>query len=154
MCQKKAKIFFEKYEEKQDTMNVEKNNNNDLTQKIKLNYIFHPKLEYEYSKSFKLLYTKIDNKNNKLLKRERYFNNILYTQGIIQKDLEEDGSLYYFYEPNYLTLFTLTGLQKDVQIIPKINLYKKQPGFIAVSLTEPERKNDYKRISGYHLTPK
>lgn len=144
MCQKKAKIFFEKYDEKHDIMNIEENNNN-LTQKIKLNYIFDLKPEYEYSKSFKLLYTKVDTKNNKLLERERDFNNIPYTQGIIQKELEEDGSPYYFYDPNYLTLFSLTGLQKDVQIIPKINLYKKQPGFISISLTEPERKNDYKR---------
>ena len=143
MCKKKAKIFFEKFEEKQDVMNIEKNNN--LTQKIKLNYIFDLKPEYEYNKSFKLLYTKVDTKNNKLLERERDFNNIPYTQGIIQKDLEEDGSPYYFYDPNYLTLFSLNGLPKNVQIIPKINLYKKQPGFISISITEPERKNDYKR---------
>lgn len=29
--------------------------------------------------------------------------------------------------------------------MPKLNLYKKQPGFISISLTEPNRKNDYKR---------
>ena len=30
--------------------------------------------------------------------------------------------------------------------MPKFNLYKKQPGFISISLTEPDRKNDYKRF--------
>ena len=121
MCQEKAKIFFGKLENKSEI------------------------IEYEYNKSFKLLYTKVDKENNKLLERERDFNNIPYSKGIIQKDLEEDGSPYYFYDPNYLTLFSLNGLQKDIQIMPKLNLYKKQPGFISISLTEPDRKNDYKR---------
>ena len=144
MCQKKAKIFFEKLEDKTEIMNIEEKDNN-LTQKINFNYLFDLKPEYEYNKSFKLLYTKVDKENNKLLERERDFNNIPYSKGIIQKDLEEDGSPYYFYDPNYLTLFSLNGLPKDVQIMPKINLYKKQPGFISISLTEPDRKNDYKR---------
>ena len=142
MCQKKAKIFIEKYKLNKDMMNVEENN---LTQKIKLNYIFDLKPEHEYNKNFKLLYTKVDKKNNKLLEIERDFNNIPYTQHIIQKDLEEDGSPYYFYDPNYLTLYSLSGLQKYVQIMSKMNLYKKQPGFISISLSEPDRKNDYKR---------
>ena len=144
MCQKKAKIFFEKLEDKTEIMNIEEKDNN-LTQKINFNYLFDLKPEYEYNKSFKLLYTKVDKENNKLLERERDFNNIPYSKGIIQKDLEEDGSPYYFYDPNYLTLFSLNGLPKDVQIMPKLNLYKKQPGFISISLTEPDRKNDYKR---------
>ena len=144
MCQEKAKIFFGKLENKSEIMNVEENDNN-LTQKLNFNYIFDLKPEYEYNKSFKLLYTKVDKENNKLLERERDFNNIPYSKGIIQKDLEEDGSPYYFYDPNYLTLFSLNGLQKDIQIMPKLNLYKKQPGFISISLTEPDRKNDYKR---------
>ena len=144
MCQKKAKIFFDKLEDKNEIMNIEEKDNN-LTQKINFNYLFDLKPEYEYNKSFKLLYTKVDKENNKLLERERDFNNIPYSKGIIQKDLEEDGSPYYFYDPNYLTLFSLNGLPKDVQIMPKINLYKKQPGFISISLTEPDRKNDYKR---------
>ena len=129
MCQKKAKIFFEKLEDKTEIMNIEEKDNN-LTQKINFNYLFDLKPEYEYNKSFKLLYTKVDKENNKLLERERDFNNIPYSKGIIQKDLEEDGSPYYFYDPNYLTLFSLNGLPKDVQIMPKINLYKKQPGFL------------------------
>ena len=145
MCQKKAKMFFETIEDKKDIMNIEENKENNLTQKIKFNYIFDLKPEYEYNKSFKLLYTKVDTLNNKLQERERDFNNIPYTQGIIQKDLEEDGRPYYFYDPNYLTLYSLSGLAKNVRIIPKLNSFKKLPGFISLSITEPERKNDYKR---------
>ena len=145
MCQKKAKIFFESLEDKKDIMNIDENKENNLTQKNKFNYIFDLKPEYEYNKSFKLLYTKVDTLNNKLQERERDFNNIPYTQGIIQKDLEEDGKPYYFYDPNYLTLYHLSGLAKNVQIMPKLNSFKKLPGFISLSITEPDRKNDYKR---------
>ena len=145
MCQKKAKIFFESLEDKKDIMNIDENKENNLTQKNKFNYIFDLKPEYEYNKSFKLLYTKVDTLNNKLLERERDFNNIPYTQEIIQKDLEEDGKPYYFYDPNYLTLYHLSGLAKNVQIMPKLNSFKKLPGFISLSITEPDRKNDYKR---------
>ena len=142
---KKAKIFFEFLEDKKDIMNIEENQENNLTKKIKFNYIFDLKPEYEYNKSFKLLYTKVDPLNNKLQERERDFNNIPYTQGIIQKDLEEDGRPYYFYDPNYLTLYNLSGLAKNEQIMPKLNAFKKLTGFISLSITEPERKNDYKR---------
>ena len=142
MCQKKAKIFFEKYEDKKEVMNIEDNN---LTQKLNFNYLFDLKPEYEFNKSFKLLYTKVDTKNNKLHERERDFNNIPYALYIIQKDLEEDGSPYYFYDPNYLTLYSLASLPKNTQIMSKMNLYKKQPGFISISLTEPDKKNDYRR---------
>ena len=145
MCQKKAKMFFEFLEDKKDIMNIEENQENNLTKKIKFNYIFDLKPEYEYNKSFKLLYTKVDPVNNKLQERERDFNNIPYTQGIIQKDLEEDGRPYYFYDPNYLTLYNLSGLAKNEQIMPKLNAFKKLTGFISLSITEPERKNDYKR---------
>ena len=145
MCQKKAKMFFEFLEDKKDIMNIEENQENNLTKKIKFNYIFDLKPEYEYNKSFKLLYTKVDPLNNKLQERERDFNNIPYTQGIIQKDLEEDGRPYYFYDPNYLTLYNLSGLAKNEQIMPKLNAFKKLTGFISLSITEPERKNDYKR---------
>ena len=126
-------------------MNIDENKENNLTQKNKFNYIFDLKPEYEYNKSFKLLYTKVDTDNNKLQERERDFNNIPYTQGIMQKDLEEDGKPYYFYDPNYLTLYHLSALAKNVQIMPKLNSFKKLPGFISLSITEPDRKNDYKR---------
>ena len=145
MCQKRAKIFFESELEMNDMMNNEENN---LTQKIKdikYNYLFDLKPEYEYNKRFKILYTKVDTKNNKLQEKERDFNNIPYTQGIIQKDLEEDGKPYYFYDPNHLTLYCVTSLTKNTQLMPKINFYKKQPGFVSISLTEPDRKYDYRR---------
>ena len=143
MCQKKAKIFFEALEQKKE--NIELMDENNLTQKLKFNYIFDLKPEHEYNKNFKLLYTKFDIQNNKIIEKERDLNNIPYAQDIIQKDIEEDGSPYYFFDPNFLTIYSREGLSKNDQLMLKINIFKKRPGFISLSITEPDRKNDYKR---------
>ena len=149
MCQKKAKIFFDLYDidklfSKKEIIDINKENENaNLTQK--LNYIFDLKEEHEYNKNIKILYTKINLAENKIEDKERDLNNIPYDQEIKQKELEEDGKPYYFYNPDYLTLYNTTSLKKDIEIIPIINLFKKYPGFISLSLTEPERINGYKR---------
>ena len=148
MCQKKAKIFFDFYDlekkiNKKEVIDINKNENENLTQK--LNYIFDLKEEHEYNKNIKILYTKINLAENKIEDKERDLNNIPYDQEIKQKELEEDGKPYYFYNPDYLTLYNTTSLKKDIEIIPIINLFKKYPGFISLSLTEPERINGYKR---------
>ena len=149
MCQKKAKIFFDLYDiekiiGKKEVIDINKENQNEnLTQK--LNYIFDLKEEHEYNKNIKILYTKINLAENKIEDKERDLNNIPYDQEIKQKELEEDGKPYYFYNPDYLTLYNTTSLKKDIEIIPIINLFKKYPGFISLSLTEPERINGYKR---------
>ena len=148
MCQKKAKIFFDFYDlekkiNKKEVIDINKNENENLTQK--LNYIFDLKEEHEYNKNIKILYTKINLAENKIEDKERDLNNIPYDQEIKQKELEEDGKPYYFYNPDYLTLYNTTSLKKDIEIIPIINLFKKYPGFISLFLTEPERINGYKR---------
>lgn len=150
MCQRKAKIFFDSYNienliNKKEIIDIkeDKDNNNNLTQKF--NYIFDLKEEHEYNKTIKILYTKINIKENKIEEVERDLNNIPLNKGIIQKELEEDGKPYYFFNPDYLTLYNLTSLTKNIDIISVINLFKKYPGFISLSLTEPERINGYKR---------
>jgi hypothetical protein len=149
MCQRKAKIFFDSYNidnliNKKEIIDIkEDNNNNNLTQNF--NYIFDLKEEHEYNKNIKILYTKINVKENKIEEVERDLNNIPLNKDLIQKELEEDGKPYYFFNPDYLTLYNLTSLTKNIDIISVINLFKKYPGFISLSLTEPERINGYKR---------
>jgi hypothetical protein len=92
-----------------------------------------------------LLYTKVNTTENKIEEIERDFNNIPLNKDVIQKELGEDGKPYYFFNPDYLTLYNLTSLTKNVDIIPVIELFKKYPGFVSLSLTEPERINGYKR---------
>ena len=36
-------------------------------------------------------------------------------------------------------------MTKNIEVIPIINLFKKYPGFVSLSLSEPERINGYKR---------
>ena len=158
MCQKKAKIFFDEYnidslmnkkeiiDIKQDdeNNNINDNNNNNLTQK--LNYIFDLKEEHEYNKNIKILYTKVNTSNNKIEEIERDLNNIPLNKEVLQKELSQDGKPYYFYNPDYLTLYNLTSLTKNIDIMPIIDLFKKYPGFVSISLTDPERINGYKRI--------
>ena len=149
MCQKKAKIFFDLYDidkliSKKEIIDINKENENvNLTQK--LNYIFDLKEEHEYNKNIKILYTKTNITENKIEEKERDLNNIPLNKELMQKDLEEDGKPYYFYNPDYLTLYNTTSLTKNIEIIPIIHLFKKYPGFISLSLTEPERINGYKR---------
>ena len=146
MCQNKAKLFFDKY----DIENVICKNeikdikdDNKLTQKI--NYIFDLKEEHEYNKNIKIIYTRINTAENKIEEFERDLNNIPLNKEIIQKELEEDGKPYYFYNPDYLTLYNLNSLTKNIEIIPVIDVFKKYTGFVSLSLTEPERINGYKR---------
>ena len=146
MCQKKAKILFNSFNienmiNKNETKDVKGDSN--LTQKF--NYIFDLKEEHEYNKNIKILYTKVNLAQNKLEEIERDLNNIPLNKEIIQKELEEDGKPYYFYNPDYLTLYNLTSLTKNIEIIQIINVFKKYPGFVSLSLTEPERINGYKR---------
>ena len=147
MCQKKAKLFFESYNveeliNKKEIIDINRNDNN-LTQKF--NYIFDLKEEHEYNKNIKILYTKVNSAENKIEEVERDLNNIPLNKDIIQKEIEEDGKPYYFYNPDYLTLYNVTSLTKNIDIISVINLFKKYPGFVSLSLTEPERINAYKR---------
>ena len=151
MCQKKAKMFFDLYDletkiDKKEVIDINneiENQNQNITPKI--NYVFDLKEEHEYNKNIKILYTKVNITENKIEEKERDLNNIPLNKDIIQKELEEDGKPYYFYNPDYLTLYNTTSLRKDIEIIPIINLFKKYPGFISLSLTEPERINGYKR---------
>ena len=147
MCQKKAKIFFDSYNienliNKKEIIDIKEDNNN-LTQKN--NYIFDLKEEHEYNKNIKILYTKINLTENKIEEIERDLKNIPLNKEIIQKEIEEDGKPYYFYNPDYLTLYNLSSLTKNIDIISVINVFKKYPGFVSLSLTEPERINGYKR---------
>ena len=151
MCQRKAKIFFDELEGIIDNKNIidinqdENNLNNQQVINKKLNYTFDLKEEHEYNKKIKLLYTKVNLAENKIEEIERDFNNIPLNKDIIQKELEDDGKPYYFFNPDYLTLYNLTSLTKNVDVIPVIDLFKKYPGFVSLSLTEPERINSYKR---------
>ena len=146
MCQNKAKLFFNNFDienlickkEILDIKDVIK-----ITQKI--NYIFDLKEEHEYNKNIKILYTKINVAENKIEELERDLNYIPLNKEIIQKELEEDGKPYYFYNPDYLSLYNLNSLTKNIEIIPVIDVFKKCPGFVSLSLTEPERINGYKR---------
>ena len=147
MCQKKAKLFFDAYNienliNKNEIIDI-KEDNNKLTQKF--NYIFDLKEEHEYNKNIKLLYTKINLIENKIEEVERDLKNIPLNKEIIQKEIEEDGKPYYFYNPDYLTLYNISSLTKNIDIISIINVFKKYPGFVSLSLTEPERINGYKR---------
>ena len=147
MCQKKAKLFFDSYNienliNKNEIIDI-KEDNNKLTQKF--NYIFDLKEEHEYNKNIKLLYTKINLAENKIEEVERDLKNIPLNKEIIQKEIEEDGKPYYFYNPDYLTLYNISSLTKNIDIISIINVFKKYPGFVSLSLTEPERINGYKR---------
>ena len=147
MCQKKAKLFFDAYNienliNKNEIIDI-KEDNNKLTQKF--NYIFDLKEEHEYNKNIKLLYTKINLTENKIEEVERDLKNIPLNKEIIQKEIEEDGKPYYFYNPDYLTLYNISSLTKNIDIISIINVFKKYPGFVSLSLTEPERINGYKR---------
>ena len=147
MCQKKAKLFFDSYNvgeliNKKEIIDINKEDNN-LTQK--LNYIFDLQEEHEYNKNIKILYTKVNSAENKIEEVERDLNNIPLNKDRIQKELEEDGRPYYFYNPDYLTFYNLTSLTKNIDIISVLNLFKKYPGFVSLSLTEPERINGYKR---------
>ena len=146
MCQNKAKLFFDKFDLenvifKKEIKDIK--DDNKLTQKI--NYIFDLKEEHEYNKNIKILYTKINIAENKIEEFERDLNNIPLNKEIIQKELEEDGKPYYFYNPDYLTLYNLNSLTKNIEIIPVIDVFKKYTGFVSLSLTEPERINGYKR---------
>jgi hypothetical protein len=143
MCQKKAKIFFDLYDV--ENMINKKDNKEDANLTQKFNYIFDLKEEHEYNKNIKILYTKVNLTQNKFEEIERDLNNIPLSKEIIQKELEEDGKPYYFYNPDYLTLYNLTSLTKNIEIIQIINLFKKYAGFVSLSLTEPERINGYKR---------
>ena len=146
MCQNKAKLFFNNYDVenmicKKEIIDIKEDNK--LTQNI--NYIFDLKEEHEYNKNIKILYTKVNVAENKIEEFERDLNNIPLNKEIIQKELEEDGKPYYFYNPDYLTLYNLNSLAKNVEIIPVIDVFKKYTGFVSLSLTEPERINGYKR---------
>jgi len=146
MCQNKAKLFFSNYDVenricKKEVIDIKEDNK--LTQNI--DYIFDLKEEHEYNKSIKILYTKINVADNKIEEFERDLNNIPLNKEIIQKELEEDGKPYYFYNPDYLTLYNLNSLTKNIEIIPVIDIFKKYTGFVSLSLTEPERINGYKR---------
>ena len=146
MCQNKAKLFFSNYDVenkicKKEVIDIKEDNK--LTQNI--DYIFDLKEEHEYNKSIKILYTKIKVGDNKIEEFERDLNNIPLNKEIIQKELEEDGKPYYFYNPDYLTLYNLNSLTKNIEIIPVIDIFKKYTGFVSLSLTEPERINGYKR---------
>ena len=146
MCQNKAKLFFDKFDLenvifKKEIKDIK--DDNKLTQKI--NYIFDLKEEHEYNKNIKILYTKINIAENKIEEFERDLNSIPLNKEIIQKELEEDGKPYYFYNPDYLTLYNLNSLTKNIEIIPVIDVFKKYTGFVSLSLTEPERINGYKR---------
>ena len=150
MYQRKAKIFF-------DNLNTNNNINDNTNKEIfnineeknltqnNLNYIFDLKRENEFNKNFRILYTKVDPINNKLEEKERDFNNVPITQGIIQKEIEEDGRPYYFFDSNYLTLYSLPKLQKNVELMPLMDVLNEQKGFVSISLSEPERIKDYKR---------
>ena len=140
MCQRKAKIFFDENKLK-DIIDI----NQEENVSKKFNYLFDLKEEHEYNKIIKLLYTKVNTTENKIEEIERDFNNIPLNKDVIQKELGEDGKPYYFFNPDYLTLYNLTSLTKNVDIIPVIELFKKYPGFVSLSLTEPERINGYKR---------
>ena len=146
MCQNKAKIFFNNYDIEnmmftKEILDIKEDNK--ITQKI--NYIFDLKEEHEYNKNIKILYTKINVAENKIEELERDLNNIPLNKEIIQKELEGDGKPYYFYNPDYLSLYNLNSLTKNIEIIPVIDVFKKYPGFVSLSLTEPERINGYKR---------
>ena len=146
MCQKKSKIFFDSYDienmiNKKEIIDIKADDN----LLPKMNYIFDLKEEHEYDKSIKLLYTKVNLENNKIEEIERNLNNIPLNKDIIQKKLEEDGRPYYFYNPDYLTLYNFTSLTKNIDIISVIHFFKKYSGFVSLSLTEPERINGYKR---------
>ena len=150
MCQRKAKIFFEEYKienmiNKKEIIDVKQDDNDNDNNTQKLKYIFDLKEEHEYNKNIKILYTKVNTSENKIEEKERDLNNIPLNKDKIQKEIEEDGKPYYFYNPDYLSLYNLTSLTKDIDIIPIINLLKKYPGFVSLSLTEPERINGYKR---------
>ena len=150
MCQRKAKIFFEEYKienmiNKKEIIDVKQDDNDNDNNTQKLKYIFDLKEEHEYNKNIKILYTKVNTSENKIEEKERDLNNIPLNKDKIQKEIEEDGKPYYFYNPDYLSLYNLTSLTKDIDIIPIINLFKKYPGFVSLSLTEPERINGYKR---------
>ena len=150
MCQRKAKIFFEEYKienmiNKKEIIDVKQDDNDNDNNTQKLKYIFDLKEEHEYNKNIKILYTKVNTSENKIEEKERDLNNIPLNKDKIQKEIEEDGKPYYFYNPDYLSLYNLTSLTKDIDIIPIINLLKKYPGFVSLSLTEPERINEYKR---------
>ena len=155
MCQKKAKIFFDEYNidnlmNKKEIIDIKQNednnnnNNNNLT--LKLNYRFDLKEEHEYDKNIKLLYTKVNTATNKIEEIERDLNNIPLNKDVIQKELSNDGKPYYFYNPDYLTLYSLTSLTKNVDIMSVIDLFKKYQGFVSLSVTDPERISGYKRI--------
>ena len=146
MCQNKAKIFFDAYNiesliNKKEIIDIKADEN--LTQK--LNYIFDLKEEHEYDKSIKLLYTKVNLINNKIEDVERDLNNIPLNKDIIQKKIEDDGRPYYFFNPDHLTLYNLTSLTKNIDLISVINLFKKYTGYVSLSVSEPERINGYKR---------
>ena len=146
MCQNKAKLFFNAYDIEKMINNkeiIDLKEDNKLTQKI--NYIFDLKEEHEYNKNIKILYTKVNLTENKIEEIERDFNNIPLNKDIIQKELEEDGKPYYFYNPDYLTVYNLSSLTKNIEIIPVIKIFKKYSGYVSLSLTEPERINGYKR---------
>ena len=146
MYKRKAKLFFEKYQKDKMISNKEMIDIDDEKNLIKsLNYIFDLKRENEFNKNFRIIYTRVDTVNNRLEEKERDFNNIPITQGIIQKEIEEDGRPYYFYDSNYLTLYSLPKLQKNFDLMPLMDVLNKQKGFVSISLSEPERMKDYKR---------
>ena len=148
MCQNKAKLFFNSYDiEKKISKKeiIEIKENNKLSQNININYIFDLKEEHEYNKNIKLLYTKVNVAENKIEEIERDLKNIPLNKEIIQKEIEEDGKPYYFYKPDYLTLYNHSNLTKNIDIISVLDVFKKYPGFVSLSLTEPERINGYKR---------
>ena len=148
MCQNKAKLFFNSYDiEKKISKKeiIEIKENNKLSQNININYIFDLKEEHEYNKNIKLLYTKVNVAKNKIEEIERDLKNIPLNKEIIQKEIEEDGKPYYFYKPDYLTLYNHSSLTKNIDIISVLDVFKKYPGFVSLSLTEPERINGYKR---------
>ena len=130
MCQKKAEIFFQKFP-------IENNSPQNL------NYNFNLLEEHEYCKSIRLLYTKI--KNNQIEEIERDFTKIPVEEEIIQKEINDDGTPYYFYDPDYLTLYNLHYLYKNDNVIEIIKVLKEQLGFISISISEPEKINYYKR---------
>ena len=146
MCQRKAKIFIDENPIEQiikiEKTDINREEDNSVQKK---NYIFDLKEEHEYNKNIKLFYTKVNVSENKIEEIERDLNNIPLNKDIIQKELGEEGKPYYFFNPDYLTLYNCSSLTKKVDIIPILNTFKKYPGFVSLSLTDPERINFYKR---------
>ena len=153
MCQKKAKIFFNKYDFSEITGTkeiIDINENKKMDEDGKnlaqnFNYIFELKQEHEFSKKVKIVYTKLNPINNNIEEIERNLNDIPYEKDIIQKDLDDDGKPYYFYNQDYLTIFNSTALPRDIDILKIINLFKKYDGYVSFSITEPDKGNGYRR---------